>query len=115
MEVLCRVCLDRVLQKHATALFTDDRRTSRSNWPSRLEELLHVSVSASDCLPGHICRGCRGKVESLEKKLVSLREKARASYEKFSYTSEATRKRTKAIRLYYKGYTITPLSTPTSP
>ena len=82
--VLCPICLDRALQKHAIALFTDGG--TRMEWSTRLEELLHIPVSASDCLPPYICRGCRGKVESIEKKLGSLTEKARASYEKLSRT-----------------------------
>ena len=91
--VLCRICLDSVLQKHATALFTD--LGTRMKWAPRLEELLHVSVSEGDSLPQHICRVCRRKVEATEKNLEYLRERARASYERLSHISEASRKRAK--------------------
>ena len=54
-------------------------------WANRLEELLRVPVSASDSFPPYICRACRGKVETVENKLSSLRYRmAHASYEKLS-------------------------------
>ena len=84
--VLCRVCLESVLQKHATALFTD--LGTRMKWAPRLEELLFVSVSEGDSSPQHICRVCRRKVEATEKNLAYLREKAHASYERISHTSK---------------------------
>ena len=44
--VLCRIRLESVLQKYATALFTD--LGTRMKWALRLEELLRVSVSEGD-------------------------------------------------------------------
>ena len=92
-SVCCRVCLESVEQKYSIALFGDVGM--RMKWANRLEELLRVPVSASDSFPPYICRACRGKVETVEKKLSSLRYMAHASYEKLSGDAVANRKRTK--------------------
>ena len=75
--LLCRICLSEVQPKHATALYTDVGL--QQGWPSRLRELLLVPVDRGDDLPTHICRSCVGKVETLERKLKTLRQQARAS------------------------------------
>ena len=94
MTVLCHVCLDSVLQKHATALLTD--LGTRMKWALRLEELLLVSIREGDSSAQDIIfRVCRRKVEATEKNLAYLREKARTSYERLSHTLEASRKHTK--------------------
>ena len=76
--LLCRICLSEVQPKHATALYTDVGL--QQGWPSRLRELLLVPVNRSDDLPTHICRSCVGKVETLERKLKTLRQQARGKY-----------------------------------
>ena len=91
--VACRVCLSGVQPKHSIALFSD--RGLENKWSDRIIELLHVPVSASDNFPQHICRSCKDRVESLEKKLTSLRQLARESYERLSSELTRTRKRAK--------------------
>ena len=48
------LCLDGILQKHATALFTD--LGTWMKWAPRLEELLHVSVSEGDSASTYLPR-----------------------------------------------------------
>ena len=91
--VLCRLCLSEVKSKHSTALFSGVGL--QQNWPSRLRELLLVSVSRDDGLPSYICRSCVGKVETLERKLTTLRQQAHQSILKFQATAQVSRKRPK--------------------
>ena len=84
--LLCRICLSEVQPKHATALYTDVG-------PSRLRELLLVPVDRGDDLPTHICRSCVGKVETLERKLKTLRQQARESIKQLH--ARPSRKRSK--------------------
>ena len=78
--LLCRICLSDVRPNHSTALFSE--KGLKLKWSERLSELLLVPVSSNDNLPPHICRSCKSNVESVESKLVALRQLARESYEK---------------------------------
>ncbi len=96
-KAVCRVCLTDVQPKHSTALFSGVG--SQHDWLSRLREILGVPVSIDDGLPQSICRSCAGRVETLERKLKSIRQLAYESADKYKAMlvrkTSVTRKRPK--------------------
>ena len=73
----CIICHSEVQPKHATALFSDVGL--QQDWPSRLRKLLLTPVDRGNDLPVHSCCSRVGKVETLERKLKTLRQQARES------------------------------------
>ena len=43
-----------------------------NNWPTRIQDLLGVSVSTKDGLPQHICSVCMKRLEVLEQAALDL-------------------------------------------
>ena len=55
----------------------------RQGLPSRIKDLLDVPVAPKDCLPEHICRKCKRKLERLERaaeELEDFRKEASSTY-----------------------------------
>ena len=46
---------------------------SKHQWPSRIEDLLSVPISASDGLSSYICQKCKVRIMSLEKAAADLK------------------------------------------
>ena len=55
----------------------------RQGLPSRIKDLLDVPIAPKDCLPEHICRKCKQKLECLERaaeELEDFRKEASSTY-----------------------------------
>ena len=70
-------CLSAVETKHCTTLFVETGLSC--GWPSRIRDLLHIEVAKDD---NHICKSCRNKLVTIERKLQYLRALAQESNER---------------------------------
>ena len=66
----CRLCCSVISSHQYLSLFTASSILNK--WPSRIQDLLGLSVSADDGLPQHICSACRKRVEVLEQAALDL-------------------------------------------
>ena len=67
----CRLCRAKVAATNSTALFTPFATSKKL--PTRISDLLEVTIACSDGLPTHICRQCRRRFDSLERAAADLK------------------------------------------
>ena len=68
---VCRLCRVLVASNRAVSLF--GAAGSKHQWPSRIEDLLSVPISATDGLSSYICQKCKVWIMSLEKAAADLK------------------------------------------
>ncbi len=92
---VCRLCRATIPTKHSISLFSPGGVQQRL--PTRITDLLDVSVASNDGLPGHICVKCKRRLESLEKAedLVDFRVQATACQQVLALLARGPLKRTK--------------------
>ena len=67
----------------------------RNKWPSRIQNLLEVSVSTDDGLPQHICSVCKKRLEVLERAAIDLVDFQRQARDAVTSLSKRLPKRMK--------------------
>jgi hypothetical protein len=75
------------------SLFTPS--SIHNKWPSRIQDLLEVSVSTDDGLPQHICSICKKHLEVLEQAALDLVDFQRKARDASASLSKRPPKRTK--------------------
>ena len=93
---LCRLCQSSVPSAHAVCLF--GAIATRQSLPSRISDLLDVTIAEDDDYPEHICEKCKRRLERLEKAaedLENFRSQANSSYSKLRTCRRGELKRTK--------------------
>ena len=92
MALLCRLCQSSPPSDTAVSLFS--QTAAQQRLPRKITDLLDAPVARNDCLPRHIRRKCKRKLEHLEKaaeELESFRREAKNTY------STLSMKRTKLL------------------
>ena len=89
----CRLCCSVISSHQYVSLYTAS--SIRNKWPSRIQDLLEVSVSTDDGLPQHICSVYKKRLEVLERAAIDLVDFQRQARDAATSLSKRLPKRTK--------------------
>ena len=93
LKYRCCFCLSLEDAKHATNLFTMEAK--HANLLGCLGPIFLVALTENDGLPSHVCRSCKRRAFTVEKKLQELRCMAKESMKKLHDIGQERRKRPK--------------------